>query len=226
MNKKFLKTAAVTMGLTVMSVPFTACNMRPNDVNPQRTGIIDRQNTTQYGSPMRYSNNGYQGLDNTRLNNAGRTINTPMPRNGIMNGNLNGNVNGNLNNTAPLPGTMGTTPGANAGNVNDMRSKSQNIERQVETLTNVKDANVMVVGNTALVACSPNTTAVDTNAMRTDITQKVKSIDPSITNVVVTESADMMTNINQMFSNMNNKSMNQITQDFNNMLRQITPSMS
>ncbi len=223
MNKKFLQTATVTMGLIVMSVPFTACNMRTNNTNPNRTGIMDRQNTTQYGSPMRYSNNGYQRLDNTRLDNVGRTITTPVPRNGIVNG----GVNGNLNNTAPVPGTIvGTTPGANAGNVNDMRSKSQNIERQVANLTNVKDANVMVVGNTALVACSPNTTGVDTNALRNSITQKVKSIDPSITNVVVTESADVMTNVKQMFSNMNNKSMNQITQDFNNMLRQITPSMS
>lgn len=223
MNKKFLQTATVTMGLIVMSVPFTACNMRTNNTNPNRTGIMDRQNTTQYGSPMRYSNNGYQRLDNTRLDNVGRTITTPVPRNGIVNG----GVNGNLNNTAPVPGTIvGTTPGANAGNVNDMRSKSQNIERQVANLANVKDANVMVVGNTALVACSPNTTGVDTNALRNSITQKVKSIDPSITNVVVTESADVMTNVKQMFSNMNNKSMNQITQDFNNMLRQITPSMS
>lgn len=223
MNKKFLQTAAVTMGLAVMSVPFTACNMRTNDTNPQRTGVIDRQNTTQYGSPMRYSNNGYQRLDNTRLNNVGRTITTPIPRNGIVNG----DGDANLNNTAPLPGTIaGATPGAYTDNVNGMRSKSQNIEKQVKNLTNVKDANVMVVGNTALVACNPNTTAVDTNALRTSITQKVKSVDPSITNVVVTESADMMTNVKQMFSNMNNKSMNQITQDFNNMLKQITPSMS
>ena len=224
MNKKFLQTAAVTLGLTVMSVPFTACNMRTNNTNPQRTGIMNRQNTTQYGSPVRYSNNGYQPLDNTRLDNAGRTISSPAPHNG----NVNGGVNGNLNNTAaPVPGAIvGTTPGANTGNVNDMRSKSQNIERQVANLANVKDANVMVVGNTALVACSPNTTAVDTNALRTSITQKVKSIDPSITNVVVTESADVMTNVKQMFSNMNNKSMNQIMQEFNNMIRQITPSVS
>lgn len=223
MNKKFLQTVGVTMGLAAMSVPFTACNMRTNDTNPQRTGVMDRQNTTQYGSPIRYSNNGYQPLDNTRLNNVGRTITTPVPRNGIVNG----DINGNLNNTAPVPGTIvGTTPGAYADNVNNMRSKSQNIEREVENLANIKDANVMVVGNTALVACDPNTAAVNTNALRTSITQTVKSIDPTITNVVITESADMMTSVNQMFSNMNNKSMNQITQDFNNMLRQITPSMS
>lgn len=223
MNKKFLQTAAVSMGLTVLSLPLTACNMRTNDTTPQRTGIINRQNTTQYGSPLRYSNTDYQRIDTTRLNNNGRTITTPVP--GI--GNVSRNDNGIIDETNPVPGAMvGTTPAAYADNVNDMRNKSQNIERQVENLANVRAANVMVVGNTALVACDPSTTTVDTNALRTAITQKVKSIDPSIANVVVTESADARTNINQMFSNMNNKSMNQITQDFNNMIKQITPTVS
>jgi len=209
MNKKFLQTAAVAMGLTAFGLPLTGCNMGTNNTTPQRTGIVERQ---QYGSPIRYSHNGYERID-TLLDND-RT--SPLPGNGV-----------NLNYTTPLPGAViGTTPALNADNVNDMRSKSRNIERQVETVKNVKDANVMVVGNTALVACNPSSTNVDTTDLRTAITQKIKSVDPSITNVVVTESANVMASMNKMFSNMSNKSMTQITQDFNNMIKQITPSVS
>jgi YhcN/YlaJ family sporulation lipoprotein len=218
MNKKFLQTAAFTMGLAIMSVPFTACNVRTNDTNPQKTGITDRQNTTQYGSPIRYSNNGYERIDGMRLNGI-----TPAPRNG----NVSDNGTGRINNNTPQPRTiLDTTPGAYVNDMNTMQSKSQNIEKQIKNLPNIKDANVMVVGNTALVACSPDTTSVDTNALRNSITQKVKSVDPSINNVVITESSDMMANVRQMLSDMNNRSMNQITNDFNNLIRQITPSMS
>ena len=196
MNKKFLQTATVAMGLTILSLPLSACNVGTNNnTNPQRTGIIERQNTTQYGSPLRYSNENYTRIDNTRLNDVGRTI------------------------TTPVPGTI-------VNNSNDIRAKSLNIRNQVKSVPNVKDANVVVVGNTALVACDPNTASVDTNALRTAITQKVKTADPSITNVVVTESGDMMTSVNQMFNNMNNRSANQINQDFNTLVRQITPTVS
>jgi len=221
MNKKFLQTAAVTMGLAAISLPLTACNMRTDNTTPQRTGIMNRQNNTQNGT-----NTGYQRLNNTDtgINNRMNRIVSPLPGNRFNN--INTNTDRNIVRTTPLPGTnLGNTPTATANNMNDMRSKSERIERQLESLANVKDANVMVVGNTALVACDPSSTGVDVNSLRNAITQRIKSIDPSITNVVVTESADAKTSIQQMFSNMNNKSMDQITQEFNKLVKSLTPTM-
>jgi len=43
------------------------------------------------------------------------------------------------------------------------------------------------------------------------VINKVKEIDPSITNVIATESRDIMNRITQITNNMNNKSMDQIT---------------
>ena len=107
----------------------------------------------------------------------------------------------------------------------DLRNRAEKIEQQLESLANVNDASVMVVGDTALVAYNPKSTGVDITNLRNTITQRVKSIDPSITNVVITESANVKQSIQQMFGNMNNKSMDQITQEFNKMVRELTPTM-
>ncbi len=214
MNKKFLQAAAITMGLSAIGLSLTACNMRPNNTAPQKTGIIDRQNN----NIRNYT--GYQRINNTGLNNRINRIASPLPDNRI------GDISSNIARTTPLPRTdIITTPAANAYNMNDLRNKAERIEQQLESLTDVNDASVMVVGNTALVACSPKSTGVDVTKLRNTITQRVKSIDPSITNVVITESANVKQSIQQLFSNMNNKSMEQITQEFNKMVREITPSM-
>lgn len=220
MNKKFVHTAAVTMGLTFLSLPLVACNVNPDTTTPQRTGIINRQNRN-----MPNSNTEYQRINNTGLRNDLNRIASPVPGNRYNNNN--NNLDGNIIGNTPLPGTnIGTTPAPNAGNMMDMRNKSQNIESQLESLAEVKDASVMVVGNTALVACDPQTNGTDVNALRNNVTQKVKSVDPSITNVVITESADVKTSMQQLFSNMNNKTMEQITQEFNKLIRELTPTLS
>lgn len=216
MNKKFLQTAAITLGLSAISLPLTACNMNPNNTTPQRTGIIDRQNNNN----MPYSNTGYQRINNTGLNSRINRIASPIPDSRF------GNMNGNIARTTPLPGTnISTTPAANANNLTDLRNRAEKIEQQLESLANVNDASVMVVGDTALVAYNPKSTGVDITNLRNTITQRVKSIDPSITNVVITESANVKQSIQQMFGNMNNKSMDQITQEFNKMVRELTPTM-
>lgn len=208
MNKKFLQNAAVAVGLTAIGLSLAACNVNPSNRTPRGTGIIDRE----IRNDMPYSDTGYQRIHNTGLNNRVNRFATPVP----------GNVKTGI---TPLPGL---TPGPDTNNITmtDMQNKSLNIERQLESLANVKDASVMVVGNTALVACSPASTGVDMNTLRNSITEKVKSIDPSITNVVITESANVRTSIQQLFNNMGNKSINQITQEFNRLIRDITPTLS
>ncbi len=206
MNKKFLQTAAVTIGLAIFTLPLTACNTGTNNyMNPQRTGIVGNGNNTQDGSPVRFPtrNNRING-NNNLLDNTGRTIvGTPLPGTAF---------DYKVNNTN------------NANDINNMREKSLSLKSQVKSIPQVKDANVVVLGNTALVACNPSTAAADANALRDAVTKKIKSSDPSIKNVLVTESPDMVASINQMFNNMTNRPMNEVTRDFNQLVRQIAPA--
>lgn len=211
MNKKFLKTVAVTFALTVFTLPLTACNTGTNNnMNPQRTGIVRNGNNTQFGSPVGFPNRNDRMNNNTLLDNTGRTnINSPAPNVQVPN--------------VQLPNVQAPNTALDNASNNNMREKSMSIKNQVKNLPQVKDANVVVLGNTALVACNPNTGTMDANALRDAVTKRVKSFDPSIKNVLVTDSPDMMANINKMINNMSNRPMNEITQDFNQLVRQIAP---
>ncbi len=212
MNKKFIQTAVVTLGLTIFTLPLTACNTGTNNyMNPQRTGITGNENNTQFGSPVRFpARNDRINNNDTLLDSTDRTIaGTPAPG-------------------AQVPRVQ--APGVQApdtafdNNTNNMREKSLTIKSYVENLPEVKDANVVVLGNTAVVACNPSTGTVNSTALRDAITQRVKSSDTSIKNVLVTESPDMMANLDQMFNNMTNRPMNEISRDFNQLVRQISPT--
>ncbi|WP_010248069.1 YhcN/YlaJ family sporulation lipoprotein [Acetivibrio cellulolyticus] len=213
MNKKFLQTAAIAMGLTIFTLPLAACNTRPNYyMSPGKTGIIQKQNVTQYGTR----------IGNNLVNNTGRTnVVSPLP-NAVISPIPGGAV------VAPIPGVavVSPVPGAPVNTSYNMTERAMSIKSQVKNVPQVKDANVIVVGDTALVACSPSNAAANTDALKKAVTQRVKSFDPTITKVVVSESPDMMTNVNQMYNNLTTKSINQITQDFNNLIKQITPSAS
>lgn len=186
MNKKSLKAAAITTGLAICSLPLTACNTGTNNyMSPRKTGIIERQNVTQYSTPL--------GLPR---------------RTGTIIGN---NV---VNNVSPIPTRI-------VPDSNNMRAKALAMKNQVKTIPEVSDANVVIVGNTALVACRPRNAALDANSLRAAVSQKCKSIDPTITNVVVTETEDMMTRVNQLYNNLAVRPANQISQDFNNLVNQI-----
>jgi spore cortex protein len=190
MNKKSLQTAAITMGLTICALPLTACNTRTNNyMNPRRTGIVQRQNVTQYNTPL--------GL--------------PVRTGTIIGNNV---INNPINNASPLPTRV--VPYSNS-----MSDKALAMKYQVKSIPEVSDANVVIVGNTALVACRPRNASVNTNALKTAVSQKCKSSDPTITNVVVSETEDMMTRVNQLYNNLTTRPMSEISQDFNNLVGKI-----
>lgn len=178
MNKKFMQTTVVTLGLTLFTLPLTACNTGTNNyMNPQRTGIIENRNNNQFGSPVRYST-----------------------RNNLL-----------KNNNA-------------FDNIDNMKVKSLTIKSQVEDLSKIKEAKVVVVGDTAIVAITPGSNTDNPDTLRTAVTERVKSSEPSIKNVLVTESPDMMANINQMFNNMTNRPADEINRDFNKLVKDLSVS--
>lgn len=187
MNKKSLKAAAITTGLAICSLPLTACNTGTNNyMSPRKTGIIERQNVTQYSTPL--------GL--------------PKGTGTIIGNNVVNNVQ---------PKTTRIVP----SDTNSMSAKALAIKNQIIKMPEISDANVVIVGNTALIACRPKNASADANALKTAVSQKCKTFDPTITNVIVTDAEDMMTRVNQLYNNLAVKPANQISQDFNNLVNQI-----
>lgn len=103
--------------------------------------------------------------------------------------------------------------------------KAKNIKNQLNNMSEVENVNVVVVGDTALVGCKPSGNAKDVNALKNKIVNKVKEIDKSIKNVTVSEKADIMDRIKRLENDVeNNIPMDKITNEFNRIIREITPA--
>lgn len=128
-------------------------------------------------------------------------------------GNLAGTTQGYMSGTVPgdMAGTTqgnlaGTTPGG-ANLTTADRQKADNIRMQLRRMSGISDANVIVMGNTALVGFKPSGATGNMNVVKRNITNKVKEIDRTITNVSVSESSDIMTRMNRLGTNMTNNGM-------------------
>lgn len=121
---------------------------------------------------------------------------------------------------------MGTNPpGVLPQNVVTVdRQKSDNIRIQLNKMNELSQVGVIVTGNTALVGYSPSKKAKDVNTTKTMVANKVKQIDSSITNVVVSESADIMARINKLTTDISqNKPGNEIGNEVNQLLQRVAP---
>jgi YhcN/YlaJ family sporulation lipoprotein len=106
------------------------------------------------------------------------------------------------------------------------RQKSDKVAKQLIKMNELRRVGVIVTGNTALVGYSPSKTIKDVNATKTRIADKVKKIDPSITNVVVSESADIMTRINNLTSDVaNNRPGNEVGNEVNQLIQSVVPKV-
>jgi hypothetical protein len=90
------------------------------------------------------------------------------------------NYKGNLTGENP----PGTTP-QNAITI-DIQ-KSDNIRMQLSEMSELSQVGVVVTGNTAIIGYSPSKKAKDVNTTKAMIANRVKQIDPSITNIFISE---------------------------------------
>jgi spore cortex protein len=125
---------------------------------------------------------------------------------------------------------LGTNPRVNMGLNQGTRQtafdvkKANTIKRQLRGLAGVSDANVLVMGNTALVGYKPKGTAANTTAVKNSIIRRCKQADPSITNVTVSESPDIMTRMTRLGTSITgNRPVNAIADEFRRMISGITP---
>ncbi|HHV28013.1 MAG TPA: sporulation protein [Clostridium sp.] len=224
MNKNFAKAASLSLGLTLASLPLVGCNMGGGTGQGNQPGATDRQNTQQLSTPdgnaNRFLNMDLNPTDNNGANNG---INNDLfgrdngaDNNGLLGGNNMGSPASDPNrNNTPAP----------QGNAADMRLKSANITSQLAATPEIGQANVLVVGDSCLVAYSPQQAQGDANARKNMVINKVKEIDPSITNVIVSESSDIMNKITQITNDMaNNKPMDQINNEIMQLMNQAAPA--
>ncbi|NLU27465.1 MAG: sporulation protein [Hungateiclostridium thermocellum] len=216
MNKNFIKAASLSLGLVVASLSLAGCNMGGGTDQGNRT---TRQNTQQLTTPDGNTNR-FLNMDMNPGNNNGTNNNLFGRNNGAdNNGLLGGNMMGS---PAASPGQNTPAPQGNAV----MREKATNITRPLAAMPEIKEANALVVGNSCIVAYSPENAQGDANARKNMVINKVKEIDPSITNVIATESRDIMNRITQITNNMNNKSMDQINNEIMQLMNEVAPAAS
>ncbi|HOM02550.1 MAG TPA: YhcN/YlaJ family sporulation lipoprotein [Acetivibrio sp.] len=214
MNKNFIKAASLTLGLTLASLPLVGCNMGGGtDQGNNTTGQNTQQLTTPDNNTNRFLNMDMNRMDNNGMKNDMLGRNNGADSNGLLGGNMMGSPAASPNQSTPAP----------QGNA-VMRDKAEKITGQLATMPEIGQANVLVVGNSCLVAYNPKNAQGDANARKNMVINKVKEIDPSITNVIVSESRDMMDKISKITNDMANKPMDQINNEIMQLMNQAAPA--
>ncbi|MCX8129619.1 MAG: YhcN/YlaJ family sporulation lipoprotein [Clostridia bacterium] len=101
--------------------------------------------------------------------------------------------------------------------------RANKIKNQLKNMKEIKNANVVVRGNTALIGYTPSNNTKDTNKIRNTLNSKVKQIDSSIVNVVATDKSNMNTTINKLAGDIaNSRPANDLANRFNKIVQTIT----
>ena len=227
MKKRFNKIIIFSFAICLLAFLTIGCASRRNVQQPnqdnlmgQRRGFMDRNNnqgtniSPNTGNDLGINNNTLTRYDNARVNEPGidtRRINDQ--RNSAT------NDTGLLNNNADnLTGQTGFD-----------RQRADNIRNQLANTIGEAPDNVIVNGNTCVIGYRP-TTGRERNDTKNKIINKVKEIDPKITKVIVSDTDDMNSRINQLTNdirngidnNTNNNIMNDLNNRFNRLIQDIT----
>ena len=164
-------------------------------------------------------------------NQIGQNLQHPNPDAGPNGGNiLGGNRNAGTGINTPNIKGIGGTPGpSNNVELNRMGQqigfdgqRAGNIRNQLGTIDGVGQINTVVNDNTALVGYSPTGITQNANATKNAISNRVKQIDKTITNVIVSDSKDFSSRISRLADNIKN---NRMTTDLNNEFNQLIKSV-
>lgn len=119
-----------------------------------------------------------------------------------------------------LPNVMQSVPQT----VLDTSQRADNIKSKLSQMPEVKQAHVAIVGNNALVGISPTNTSQDANVLKSKVVDTVKSVDKGVAQVTVSESPDIMARIGNLSNDLvNRRPMNEVTAEFNQIVKSIVP---
>lgn len=198
MIEKSLKNVII-LGLCLFAISLSGCNSEGRSLSPRGTPI-PRQQRMQ-GDHIQGVTPQQQGLQRDHLQGT-----TPNPGQGA------------------LLGTNPMNPPVQPQQMSENRQKADNIRNELKNMREVENVSVIVNGNTALVGYKPADNAGDVNATKAVISSRVKEIDRTITEVRVSESPDIMTRMDRLSRDItDNRPMNVITNEFNQLFQGINP---
>ncbi|TYQ16227.1 UNVERIFIED_CONTAM: YhcN/YlaJ family sporulation lipoprotein [Acetivibrio alkalicellulosi] len=120
-----------------------------------------------------------------------------------------------------LTGIGNQTPQAQTG---FDRERAERLTEQLDNVEGIREINVIVNDNTAIVVYTPNERDKDSEETDTMIVNRVKEIDNTITRVEVSSSPDIMTRADQLADGVaNNRPMQELNNMFDQLLQTITP---
>ena len=130
---------------------------------------------------------------------------------------------GNRISVSPTPGVRYNRTGQQVQQQTGFdRVKADNICKQLGDIGGMRQINAVVNGNTALIGCTPSGKASNANTTKQMITDWVKKLDSTITNVVVSDSADMSSRIKRLADNVkSNKPLGDLTSEFNTLIQNV-----
>lgn len=100
--------------------------------------------------------------------------------------------------------------------------KADNFAKQLGNIDGVSQINTVVNGNTALVGYKPTGASRDANAIKSTIAGRIKQMDKSITNVYVSDSADVSAKISQISNEIkNNRAGGDLVERFNKLVQTV-----
>ena len=230
MNRRFPIIIPVLIGVAVLAALFWGANMlRRNNQQPGQNNTVQYNRNFVRGNMRGASPNAALDGRNTPQGNQNKTN---MDNALINNGNQDGKLGNNLYNAKNMGANL--SPGNNNMGMGRMgqdlqRSsafdikKAENIRNQLNDIDGVRELNAVVQGNTALIGYDPDGNATDGNAIKNMIVDRVKQIDNTITDVVVTDSRDFFTQIKQLGEKIKrNMSTDEINNEFNQLMQNIT----
>lgn len=190
-------------------------NNRNGYYTTDQNGMVNRM-----GANNQIGNNGAIDRNlpqnNNNLNGRDRNLNDNDTDNGMDD--LNGD---RINNRAGLlNGTDANNLGQTTANNN---TRAENIKKQLVSMPEVDDANCLVSGNTVIVGYRPSNNSRDVNATKNKIINMVKQIDKNADTVAVSESGDIMNQIQNLTNDIANKPMSEINQEIRQLLQKINP---
>jgi YhcN/YlaJ family sporulation lipoprotein len=108
------------------------------------------------------------------------------------------------------------------GQTNFDRQRAENIRKQLAAIPGVKQANVLVNGNTTIVGYSTTDPTKDTTALRDTVSRKIKQVDAALTDIAVSSSPDIMARTTQLGNDItNNKPIQELRTSYDKLMMNV-----
>lgn len=122
-------------------------------------------------------------------------------------------------------GILGNNRNNENAPMSDDRQRSQTLERQLDRMREVDDANVLVNGGTVIVGYKPTYSSQDIETVKSKIVKMVKKLDENVDNVAVTEADDIIARIRMLSDDMSaNKPKTELNNEIRQILQRINPA--